>query len=107
MSNARRIRRGKERSSQKHSAYLAELLGGFLELLSGIKTKTLTPVDFTRLNESGNFQPTAEEIRAEFLARNNKWLKYCKHSQLINADKLFMVNVAEAWKHNTQQITTE
>lgn len=84
MSEARRIRRKQQREGQNHQAMLGALLGDFYEFLSKQP------------------QPTDEEVRATFTSSDNKWKRYCKFHQLMNADHLFVLNVQEAWKRHTK-----
>lgn len=86
MSYARNIRRRQPKDGQKHLNMLATLLGEFYEFLSRKP------------------QPTDDEVRSTFTSSNNKWKRYCKLHELMNADHLFVLNVREAWKRHTQEL---
>lgn len=91
MSIARRNRRAQSRQSETHLSVLSELLMGFYEFL-----------------ENKN-QPSDEQVRAEFEARENRWKRYCSKNKLTEeASLLFNKEVAQSWKKRyTKQSQTQ
>lgn len=81
MSNARRRRRENERESQKHFLVLGELLADFYSFLESKP------------------QPSDEEVRSTFIAKEQEWKRYCRKSNLNEkASLLFNNEVAMSWK---------
>lgn len=81
MSNARRLRRENERESQKHFLVLGELLTDFYSFLES------------------KSQPSDEEVRSTFIAKEKEWKRYCKKNNLNEkASLLFNNEVAMSWK---------
>ena len=91
MSIARRNRRIQDRQAQVHLSVLAEELMGCYKFLEN-KDK-----------------PSDEQIRAEFMARENRWKRYCSKNKLTEeASLLFNKEVAQSWeKRYTKQSQTQ
>lgn len=86
MSITRRIKRAQERDSQKHFSVFGDILMGFYEFLEK-KPK-----------------PTDEEVRTEFIEREERWKRYCKtHKLTEEASLLFNKEVAISWKERYAQ----
>ena len=87
MSISRRIRRAQERDAQKHFSVFGNILMGFYEFLEQ------TP------------KPSDEEVRQEFITREERWKRYCKSHKLSEeASLLFNKEVSISWeKRYTQQ----
>ena len=76
------IARRNRREQQRHFNVLGELLMGFYEFL-----------------EKEN-KPSDEQVRAEFIAREKRWKRYCTSKQLTEeASLLFNKEVAYSWEH--------
>ena len=81
MSITRRIKRAQERASQRHFNVFGLILMGFYEFLE----KTPKPSD--------------EEVRNEFIKREQRWKQYCKtHKLTEEASLLFNKEVSISWE---------
>lgn len=81
MSNARRIKREKARIMQTHFNVFGSILMGFYEFLEQ-KPK-----------------PSDEEVRNEFITREQRWKQYCKSHKLTEeASLLFNKEVSISWE---------
>jgi hypothetical protein len=82
MSVARRRRRENSRQTQKHLHVLSELLMEFYEFLENKE------------------KPTDEQLRTEFISRENRWKHYCSTNKLTEkASLLFNQEVAQSWNN--------
>ena len=82
MGIARRNRRAQAREAQKNFNVLAELLMGFYEFLEQEE------------------KPSDEQVRTEFITREERWKSYCKTHQLTEeASLLFNKEVGQSWEN--------
>lgn len=81
MSESRKERRARERETAKHFDYLGQLLMGF----------------YTFLEQQE--KPSNEQVRSEFVKRNENWKRYCRCHQLNERAALMFNNeVAISWE---------
>ena len=81
MSITRRTKRAQERASQHHFNVFGTILMGFYEFLEK------TP------------KPTDDEVRSEFIKREQHWRQYCKlHRLSEEASLLFNKEVSVSWE---------
>ena len=90
MSITRRIKRAQGRDSIKHFNVFGSILMGFYEFLE----KTPKPSD--------------EEVRNEFIKREQRWKQYCKtHKLTEEASLLFNKEVSISWEKRYKKQPTE
>lgn len=81
MSITRRTKRAQERDSIKHFSVFGSILMGFYEFLEQ------TP------------KPSDEEVRTEFINREQRWKQYCESHKLTEeASLLFNKEVSVSWE---------
>ena len=90
MSITRRIKREQERISQEHFSVFGTILMGFYEFLEK------TP------------KPTDEEVRNEFIQREQGWKRYCAiHKLTEEASLLFNKEVSISWEKRYKKQSDE
>lgn len=81
MSITRRIKRAQERASIKHFNVFGALLMGFYQFLEQ------------------DPKPSDEDVRKEFINREQRWKQYCKiHKLTEEASLLFNKEVSISWE---------
>ena len=81
MSRTRRIKRAQLRNAKKNSKIFGDILMGLYEFFE--KTQ----------------KPTDEEVRSEFIKREERWKKYCKSHHLTEeASLMFNKEVSISWE---------
>lgn len=102
MSIARNKKRLNNKAMNIQVGYLADMLGGFYEFLSGYSKTAINGEPLTYNPEKKAYEPTDEQVRNEFKTRDVRWRRFCTKNKLMKASDLFKINVAEAWKRHSK-----
>lgn len=90
MSITRRIKRAQERTTTQHFNAFSSLLMGFYEFLEK------------------DPKPSDDEVRNEFINREQRWKRYCKiHKLTEEASLLFNKEVSISWEKRYKKQPTE
>lgn len=90
MSKTRRIKRAQQRAAQKHFDVFGNILMRYYEFLEK------TP------------KPTDDEVRDEFIKREQRWKQYCKSNHLTEeASLLFNKEVSQSWEKRYKEQPSE